>query len=381
MNKGELLQKLNDKKMSALVKDREEWLNKTNELVSPIYKVQEVAERLKKQSIVQVKEVVLENYNYKSIVLQSMTDEQLPSFRAGQKITITLLIKGKYYTRPFHLSSNPIKSKIGEYRITIKNDENDIVNKYLFHEVIVGEQMMVSKPFGDFYYDYLRDEENVIAIVSDTGILPILSMGQAIISGEENFHLTIFYSEKYEKDLLFKEELLKFAEISSKIRVRFVLSVDKKEDMQSGFVSIDRVKQDFILGKTSIFIAGSEGLLKYLDNELKELKLPKKYIRYDSYLPRCNIRKVVQYKLTMYVNNEKFEIPCYNNKTIMKSIEEAGIYLLSRCGNGSCGFCHSELVFGDVKIVNDKRIKADKVYNYIHPCSTYPLSDIEIIVR
>ncbi len=206
-------------------------------------------------------------------------------------------------------------------------------------------------------------------------------MGQAIISGIENFNLIIFYSEKHEKDLLFKKELLKFAELSNKIKVRFVLSVDKNENMQSGFVSLDKIKKDFVLGKTSIFIAGSEGLLKYLNNELKGLELPKKYIRYDNYLPRCNIKKVVQYKLTMYVNTEKIEIPCYNNKTIMQSIEDSGIYMLSKCGNGSCGFCHAELIFGDVKIVNDKRIKADKIYNYIHPCCTYPLSDVEIIVR
>ena len=48
---------------------------------------------------------------------------------------------------------------------------------------------------------------------------------------------------------------------------------------------------------------------------------------------------------------------------------------------GSCGFCKSELLSGEVKIVNDKRDSIDKKYNYIHPCCTYPLSDIKIIVR
>ena len=65
----------------------------------------------------------------------------------------------------------------------------------------------------------------------------------------------------------------------------------------------------------------------------------------------------------------------------MEAIVYGGIYIPSKCQNGSCGFCRSELVCGEVKIVNDKRTKADKKYNYIHPCTTYPLSDLEIIVR
>jgi ferredoxin len=65
----------------------------------------------------------------------------------------------------------------------------------------------------------------------------------------------------------------------------------------------------------------------------------------------------------------------------MQSLMDGGVYIPSRCHDGSCGYCRSELVFGEVKVINDKRTSAEKKYNYIHPCSTYPLSDIEIIVR
>ena len=122
-------------------------------------------------------------------------------------------------------------------------------------------------------------------------------------------------------------------------------------------------------------------MLKYLNKELESLKLPKKLIRYEDYLPVCNIKKVNTYKLTLLINNEKYEVPCYNNKTIIQSIYESGIYIPSKCNVGSCGFCKSELLSGEVKIVNDKRDILDIKYNYIHPCSTYPLSDIKIIVR
>lgn len=54
--------------------------------------------------------------------------------------------------------------------------------------------------------------------------------------------------------------------------------------------------------------------------------------------------------------------------------------LPSRCRSGQCGWCHSRLVSGEVFIPDeaDGRREADKKFGWIHPCCTYPLSDIEL---
>ena len=330
--------------------------------------------------IVTVKKVLKENDKYKSIILSSQGKESLAPFRAGQKIAITVNVEGIYYTKSYSLTSSPMKVADGEYQITV-NDTENIVDHYLFNSVKINEKFAITAPFGDFYYEPLRDEDNVIAIVSDKGIMPIYSMIQAIVDGIENFNLTLFYSAKLESDILFKEELRELDSKSTKVRVNFVLAGEEKDGYLTGYVSTDKIKSVYRDGETSFFVAGDEGLLKYLDKELEEFKLPKKFIRYDSFLPVCNIKRVVKYNLGIYVNGEKFDIPCYNNKTLLQAIEDGGIYIPSKCQVGVCGLCRSELVKGEVKIINDKRSIADKKFNYIHPCSTYPLSDIEIIVR
>ena len=206
-------------------------------------------------------------------------------------------------------------------------------------------------------------------------------MMQAIVEGEEHFNLTLFYNEKKKDDLLYEEEINELVRKNANLKVKYVLIDEDRSGYLNGYISLDKIEPEFIVNDTSIFISGNEGLLKYLDKELEALKLPKKYIVYNSFFPVCNIKRVIKYKLSIYVNNEKYDITCYNNKTIMQSLMDGGVYIPSKCQNGSCGFCRSELVSGDVKIINDKRNNADKKYNYIHPCSTYPLSDIEIIVR
>ena len=68
------------------------------------------------------------------------------------------------------------------------------------------------------------------------------------------------------------------------------------------------------------------------------------------------------------------------SQAYLSGAEQAGIKAPSRCRSGQCGWCHSRLVSGEVFIPDeaDGRREADKKFGWIHPCCTYPLSDIEL---
>lgn len=375
------LNTLEETKFKRIKDNRQDWLNSGDATVfNPKHRINTLSDIISKnQTIVKIKTALnrIENYKIFSLYIE---DKKLPPFRAGQRINLTVNIEGCYYTNDYAIASSPTSYQNGEYQIVIRSTDNNLVSKYLYNKSYEGEEVIVSKPFGNFYYEPLRDESNIIAIASNDGIIPIYSMMQSVKDNIDNIKLTIFYSEKYEKDLILIDELIELSNSCPKLKLNFVLSEEELKGCLTGFVSVDKIKSE-MTNNTSIFISGSEGLLKYLDKELEILKLPRKFIKYDSFLPRCNVKKVIKYNMIVHVNNEKIEIPCYNNKTIMQSIFDGGIYIPSECHNGSCGFCRSELVRGEVKIVNDKRLESDKKYNYIHPCTTYPASDIELIVR
>ena len=368
-----------EQKFKNLAANRDSWLKKGEDMViNPQTKTQLLVDELKPKMIVaSVKKVLNETEHAKTIVLSEGSNKLLPPFKPGQKIALIINIDGNFYTRNFSLSGSVNADK--EYRITVLEDKDDFVISYLFNRLRVGEKFSITAPYGDFYYEPIRDEKNLLMIVNSTGIGAAYAMAQAVKDGFYNINLTIFYTEKKNSDLIYKDELIKLAS-GDNIRVGFVLSEESREDTLDGFVTLKLIQSE-LKDNTSIFISGTEGLLKYLEKELQPLGLPKKYIRYDSYLPNCNIKRVAKYNLSIFIGDEKYVIPCYNNKTILQAIEDGGIYIPSRCHDGSCGLCRSELVKGEVKIVNDKRVNADKKYNFIHPCSTYPLSDIEIVVR
>ena len=63
-------------------------------------------------------------------------------------------------------------------------------------------------------------------------------------------------------------------------------------------------------------------------------------------------------------------------------MERANLAPPSQCRSGECGFCRSLLVSGEVYVLpdSDGRRAADRQFGYIHPCASYPLSDLEVTV-
>ena len=280
---------LDEQKFKKLASDREEWLNSGNDmLLNNNYMVNKMADLLKpNQILVSINRVFKENERYRTILLTSVNSATLPLFRAGQKISITLYIDDKYYTKPYCLVSSPNDSINGEYKITVKDDSNSAVDDYLFNKAKIGERITISAPFGEFYYSSIRDKKNVIAIASGEGIMPIYSMMQAIVEGEEHFNLTLFYNEKKKDDLLYEEGINELVRKNANLKVKYVLIDEDRSGYLNGYISLDKIEPEFIVNDTSIFISGNEGLLKYLDKELEALKGNLSNIEFGSQIRSC----------------------------------------------------------------------------------------------
>lgn len=365
-----LLKKIIPKNLNSI---RNKWIKSGEDTLITNTHFDKIKKKINSEEIqVKVKKII-EKEGYKIILLSGLYDEVLPVFRAGNKIAIRITIDGKYYTNTYSLVSSPSRAVYSEYKIAVTDDD------YLSDKLEQGSKLVISKPFGDFYYNKIKDEKDVIAIVDDRGILSIMAMLQSLVDGSEGIRITLFYVVKKFKDFLFYDELCKLNNKYENIDIRFILSKEKKKGFLSGTVNSNMITKEMKEKKCSFFLSGSEDFLKYLNKELGKLKISKKYINYEKYVAQYNPSKVIQYKLTLYINNGKYELKCYNNKTIIQAIYDSGTYIPSKCNVGSCGFCKSELISGKVKILSDNSV--DKSNLYIHPCITYPLSDIKIIVR
>jgi ferredoxin len=149
------------------------------------------------------------------------------------------------------------------------------------------------------------------------------------------------------------------------------------------------VKKDF--DKSSFFICGPQELYNFIDSELEKLNIIPKRIRKEVY---GQVKDIIKYpdfpknlaeknfRIKVKIGNVLKEIPALSTESVLVAMERAKLAPPSRCRSGECGFCRSVLISGNIYInpKTDLRRSADKLYNYFHPCSSYPISDIEIEV-
>ena len=89
------------------------------------------------------------------------------------------------------------------------------------------------------------------------------------------------------------------------------------------------------------------------------------------------------FKLKIHMGGEVYETVGRSDETILVSVEKAGLRPAARCRSGLCGFCRSMVVSGEFKLATDVTgvRKMDSRLGFIHPCCTYPASDMEIVVQ
>ena len=85
---------------------------------------------------------------------------------------------------------------------------------------------------------------------------------------------------------------------------------------------------------------------------------------------------------TVRIAGKESVIKCSADTTLLRAMEAAGLNPPSDCRSGRCGWCHSQLLSGKVYVpasVDGRRL-ADKEFGFIHPCCSFPLSDVTIDV-
>ncbi len=341
---------------------------------------------------------IIDRVGGKSFVLvpnEAKGTTKLAFFRGTQYVSVYLDIDGAKVQRPYGICSSP-KDALGEegtsYMITVKETVPGFVSTYMINNLKEGDELDISGPQGEFYYQDLRDAKSVVAIAGGSGITPFYSMVSAVADGIEDFDLTILYGNQTEDSILLKDELEEICKKSKgKVKVVYILSGEEKDGYEHGYINADIIKKYAPKGDYSVFICGSKAFYEFMDKECKTLNLPDRRVRMemsgdytkpeeDKEFPKDLNHK--EFKLTVNIRGEKQEIPCRSDESLLISMEKAGIKVPSRCRSGECGFCHSKLDAGEVYIPEkvDGRRMGDKKFGWVHPCCTFPLSDIELEV-
>lgn len=340
-----------------------------------------------------VSEVIERTPDTKSFVLVADPEngtDKIAYFQAGQYLAVSLQIGDAKLTRPYSISSSPKEASDGFYMLTIKRVDGGLASQYILDNWKVGSSVVTSAPLGEFTYEPLRDAKTIIGLAGGSGITPFYSLAKAIRDGDEDAEMILLYGSRTLDDALFLEDFKQIETECDSFRLINVLSDSEAEGCEKGFITADLIKKYAPDGDYSIFLCGPQAMYNFVDKEIATLGLRKKFIRHELFGefhdPQSNddypVCQGSQFALKVKQGGKDYKISCAASETLLVAMEKAGISAPSRCRSGVCGWCHSRLISGEVyipKTVDGRRL-ADIDYGYVHPCCTFPLSDVELDV-
>ncbi len=394
------LKSLKAKKFISLLSDRQKTFENASAKMPEFSDQATVIARAlhPKVQFVKVSEVIERADDCKSFVLVPDTakgTDKLAYFGAGKYLTVFEEIEGMKITRAYSISSKPQDALNGKYMLTIKRVDGGIMSNYILDTWAVGTEVKVSAPEGHFEYQPLRDAKKVLCLAGGSGITPFVSMAGAIADGDEDFELTLLYGSRNKDNILFFDELNEITKKTNKVKVIHVLSdenADTVEDgFEKGFITADLIKKYTPANEYySVFICGPQVMYNFLEKELSKLELPKKYIRHEMFGEFHDPKSQADYpsdipdtvSITVTIQDVTKTVTGSTNDSVLQILEKNGISAPARCRSGECGFCHSHLLSGKVYVPKslEYRRLADFKFGCIHPCCSFPLTDLVINV-
>jgi ferredoxin len=158
---------------------------------------------------------------------------------------------------------------------------------------------------------------------------------------------------------------------------------------EQGLITAELIERHADVENSSFFVCGPEMMYRFREGELAKLDLPRRRVRREVWgeltdvasqpgFPSEAVGKTFRMKVKM--NDVSTEIPARATETVLVAMERASLASPSMCRSGECGFCRSLLLGGDVFVApdSDDRRAPDKKLGYIHPCASYPISDLQL---
>ena len=343
-----------------------------------------------------VKEVVQLSRDTKSFILEpdfSHGTASLAYFRPGQYISITLQIGQSVVTRPYTLCSSPKQTKNEEYCITVKKNPRGFASAYIFDNWVKGTEVTASAPNGTFYYQPLRDARHNVGIADSDGIYPFVSMARAISEGTLNLDLTVLYGARKKAEAVYAQEIADIAAQTPRVKIALILSDERIPNCERGFITKGIIEKYAPRAKYSVFVCGSTPFYNLIAPQIAELNLERRFVRFGLTGQIKNPTAIVGFPpeaigktflCKVIVSGEVVAtIPCQAEETVLVALEREGIAANSSCRSGECGYCRAKLTKGNVFIPKglDYRREADSAYGIIHPCCSYPMSDLTIVLN
>lgn len=328
----------------------------------------------------------------------------------GQYVALRADIDGQEVRRSYSICDIP---RPGVIRVAIKRDLGGVFSTWANDVLQPGTVIDVMNPQGAFTsrvhvtslndakalveegFGDVGDAPHLVAIAAGSGITPIMSIAQALLSSLPKASFEVVYANKGGGDVMFAEEI---GDLKDKYPTRFAVHhVLSREQRVNPLFSgrIDDEKLSLLLDQVvrtgdtdEWFLCGPFELVQLVRDELSERGVESDKVRFELFstgkpsdgpqqgntgrpvVADPNGKNVtISFKLDGLSGS--IESPQSANETILNAALRARPDVPFACAGGVCGTCRAKVVEGDYKMDENYALEADEVAKgYVLTCQT-----------
>jgi len=188
--------------------------------------------------------------------------------------------KNKDLNKYLSFSCSPQKPYI---EVTKRLSESKFSNKLI--SLNKGEEILIQGPLGNVVFK--QEMKNVVFLIGGIGITPVISILEYICDKKLNTNALVFYSNRTEEDIAFREELNALCGINENIKLIYTVTdcTPKDDACLFGFIDKGLIEAKAIdLPKRTIFIYGPPGMVTAMKGLCFDLGCEKENVHVESFI-------------------------------------------------------------------------------------------------
>ncbi|MEN9743575.1 MAG: hypothetical protein RLZZ65_1380 [Bacteroidota bacterium] len=311
------------------------------------------------------------------------------NFESGQYLTFKKQHNNEEIRRSYSLCSAPDEN---EWRVAIKQIPDGVFSSYANHELKIGDTLDVLAPMGNFKFSPNPSaKKNYVLFAAGSGITPIFSILKTILTQEPQSMVTLFYGNKGQAEVIFREELeaiknkylnrLNLIHVFSRENLGVALlkgriDAERTEKLLEAFAKGQQIDAAYLCGPQQMILSAKDQLEKFgmastnihfelFHAEPIQVKEETKtnVAAFDSHIELIMDGEVTDFYLSS------------QGPTILDAAYKAGADAPFACKGGVCCTCKAKVLKGEVSMDINYALTPEEVeQGYVLTCQAHPKS-------
>lgn len=322
------------------------------------------------------------------------------AFTPGQYLTFRIQHEDRELRRSYSICSAPQDETISVAVKKVDLGKFSTLANTAFYE---GMEIEVMEPMGNFIRKKKAAQKNYLLIAAGSGITPLMSIMQSVLTEEPNANITLLYGNRSRNSIIFKDQIeaLKNKHME-RLSVYHIFSRELADTILfNGRIGGEKLESfgNLLLNYDSfdeIFICGPEEMILSARDFFKEkTNVDPQHVHFELFSspdqPRQSsaewTKKLEQIdtsqksKVTVRLDGVAFEMDlAYGGDNILDAALRHGADLPFACKGGVCATCKAKLIEGEVDMEVNYSLEPDELAsNFILSCQAHPRSEKVVV--